>query len=357
MNQTQSAFDDFLLKAGSDLFQSYSNDREKEAGRKRIKQHINTASKLLQASDAGNLEHVLALVTLCHAYKALAVFDWNWETKIDLDAFRQFIECLTILGEISNLSEKSKSYIAEQRLWACERYRRALSEQDDETIDHLSVDTLDDIVDQDFVKVVAAKSRIIHSEKVEDVLYHALYERRVGTKVNMDAAPLESWWRDDVDDRSIFLLRKIRLGKDFYSISIWQWQFETMLRSIATSFQSENCKCIIERIAMKQNIFSAHKSGKFRRPKMDERVFWLRCWRTQYYEGFRVYAAAIALKREFVETIIAAPIPDSEKRKALCHLRPLTVFSAGAMKTYQDHLKLAIKPEIYQHIISGCMLK
>jgi hypothetical protein len=357
MNQTQKAFDDFLLKTGSDLFQSYSNDREKEESRQRIVGHIKTASKFLQASDAKSLEHVLALVTLCHAYKALAVFDWNWETKIDLDALRQFIECLTILGDISNLSEKSKSYIAEQRLWACERYRRALSERDDETIDQFSVDILDDIVDQDFVKVVAEKSRIIHSEKVEDVLYHALYERRVGTKVNMDATPLESWWRDDVDDRSVFLLRKIRLGKDFYSNSIWQWQFETMLRSIATSFQNESCKFIVERIAMKQKIFSAHKSGKFKRPKMDERVFWLRCWRTQYYRGFRVYAAAIALKRDFVETIIAAPIPDSEKLKALCHLRPLTVFSTGAMKTYEDHLKLTIKPEIYQHIISECMLK
>ena len=357
MNQTQNAFDDFLLKAGSDLFQSYSNDHEKEEGRKRIKQHIKTASKLLQASDEGALEHVLALVTLCHAYKALAVFDWNWETKIDLDALRQFIECLTLLGDVSNLSEKSKSYIAEQRLWACERYRRALSEQDDETIDQLSVDTLDDIVDQDFVRVVAAKSRIIHSEKVEDVLYHALYERRVGTKTNMDAAPLESWWYDNVDDRSVFLLRKIRLGKDFYSSSIWQWQFETMLCSIVTSFQSEACKVTVDRIAMKQNILSAHKCGKFKRPKMDEKVFWLRSWRTQYYKGFRVHAAAIALKRDLVENIIAAPIPDSEKLKALFHLRPLTVFSEGAMKTYQDHLKLTTKPEIYQHIISGCMLK
>ncbi len=357
MNQTDSVFENFLLQAGSDLFKHYHNDKAKAAGRLTIKAHIKMASQYLQITEAESVEHYFTLVTLCHAYKALALYDWNWETKVGLDTLRQFIECLTILGCASKLSKKSKSYIAEQRLWACERYRRALSKQNDQSQNLLSNQDLDDLVDQDFVKVVHAHSHLVKSDVIEDVLYHALFERRIGTKTEMDAAPIEDWWRDDVDDRSIFLLRKIRLGQDFYSIEIWQWEFETMLRSIAKDFGSQSSQILINRIASRQGILSAHKSGKFKQPNMDAKVFWLRCWRTQYYKGYRVYAAAIVLQRKLVEAIISAPIPDKEKQKALCHLRPVTVFTKANMKTYQEHLKLTTDPEIYQHIISGCMLK
>ncbi len=358
MNEIESAtFEDFLLQAGSDLFKRYSNDREKEKRRKLIQNHIKTASQFLKNSKVDSEEHTLALATLCHAYKALGLYDWNWETVINLAALRQSLECFTILSGASNISESSAAYIAEQRLWLCDRYKRALSKQNDTSADVLSVKELDHIIDQDFVKVVAAKSLIAKSDDVTDVLFHALYERRVGTKTKMDTTPLADWWRDDVDDRSIFLLRKIRIGKDFYSTEIWQWQFEEMLRSIVEQFGNENYRLIIDRISLSQCIFSDHIKPKFKRPEMDEKVFWLRCWRTQYHKSYRVYAAALARKRDFVETIIVAPIPDEEKRKALSQLRPLTVFSAGAMKTYKDYMKLTTDAEIYQHIIPECMHK
>jgi len=358
MNETERAdFDNFLLQAGNDLFKRYSNDSEKEKGRKIIQAHIKTASQFLKRSNVDNVEHSLALVVLCQAYKALGLYDWNCETVINLAALRQSLECFTILSDTSNASENLKAYIAEQRLWLCDRYKRALAKQNNSSPDILSIKELDHIIDQDFVKIVAAKSRITNSDDIKDVLFHALYERRVGTKTKMDALPLADWWCENVDDRTIFLLRKIRNGNDFYSTEIWQWQFEEMLRSVAKQFGTDNYRFIVDRISSKQCIFSAHTKPKFKRPEMDEKVFWLRCWRTQYYKGFRVYAAALARKRGFVETIIAAPIPDEEKHRALSQLRPLTVFSAGAMKTYKDYMKLTTDVEIYQHIIPECMRK
>ena len=272
------AFEDFLLQTGSDLFKRYSNDREKEKGRKLIQNHIKTASQFLKKSEIDSEEHTLALVTLCHAYKALGLYDWNWKTVINLAALRQSLECFTILSGVSNVSESSAAYIAEQRLWLCDRYRQALVKQNDLLPDIFSLKELDDIIDQDFVKVVAAKSRIANSDDVIDVLFHALYERRVGTKIKMEALPLADWWRDDVDDRAIFILRKIRNGSGFYSTEIWQWQFEEMLRSIAKQFGTDTYRFIVDRISSKQCIFSAHTKQKFKRPEMDEKVFWLRCW-------------------------------------------------------------------------------
>jgi len=358
MSETERvAFEDFLLQTGSDLFKRYSTDCEKEIGREIIQAHIKTASQFLQSSEVDSVEHTLALATLCHTYKVLGLYDWNWKTVINLGALRQSLECFTIFSGTSKLSENSKAYIAEQRLWLCDRYKRALLKQKDSSPDVLSIKELDHIIDQDFVKVVAAKSRVAKSDDITDVLFHALYERRVGTKTKMDAMPLANWWHEDIDDRSLRLLKGIRIGRDVYSTEIWQWQFEEMLRSIAEQFGSDNYRLLLDRIASKQCVFSPHVKRKFKRPEMDERVFWLQCWRTQYYKGYRVYAAALARKRGFVESIIAAPIPDKEKRKALSHLRPLTVFSKGAMKTYEDYMKVTTDPEIYQHIIPECMHK
>jgi len=113
------AFEKFLLQAGSDLFKRHYNEGEKAKGREKIKAHIKIASQFMQASDIESAEHTLALATLCHAYKALALYDWNWESKIDLTLLRQSIDCFTILGRSIYMSKKTKAYIAEQRLWLC----------------------------------------------------------------------------------------------------------------------------------------------------------------------------------------------------------------------------------------------
>jgi len=249
MNQMQTAFEDFLLQAGNDLFKRYHSDAEREQGRQLIKTHIETASQFLKNSDVNSMEHSLALVVLCHAYKANGVYDWDLKTVINFAALRQSLECFTILSDTSNISENVRTYIAEQRLWLCNRYKRTLAKQNDKLPDILSLKQLDRIIDQDFVKIVAAKSRIANSDDVTDVLSHALYERRVGTKSKIDAAPITNWWQDDVADRSIFLLRKIRIGADFYSTEIWQWQFEAMLRAITKQFGSETYRLVIDRIA------------------------------------------------------------------------------------------------------------
>jgi len=340
MNETERAdFQDFLLQAGHDFFKRYHSDAEREQGRKVIKAHINTASQFLKDTEVDSVEHSLVLVVLCHAYKALGVYDWNLKTVINFAALRQSLECFAILSDTSNISETVKANIAEQRLWLCDRYKRALAKQNDSSPDILRLKQLDRIIDHDFVKVVAAKSCIVNFDDVTDVLSHALYERRLGTKSKIDAAPITDWWQNDVDDRSIFLLRKIRIGADFYSTEIWQWQFETMLRTIAKQFGSQTYRLVIDRIAAAQSIFSAHKGRKFKRPEMDEKVFWLRCWRTQYYKGFRTYSAAIARERKIVEAIISSSLSHSAKQTALMELRPILLGAKSFLKAQKDHLR------------------
>lgn len=209
----------------------------------------------------------------------------------------------------------------------------------DQLPDILSIKELDRTIDQDFVKVVTAKSRIANSDDVTDVLYHALYERCLGTKSKIDAAPITNWWKDNIEDRSIFLLRKIRIGADFYSTEIWQWQFETMLRAITKQFGNETYRLVIARMAAAQSIFSAHKGRKFKRPEMDEKVFWLRCWRTQYYKGFRTYSAAIAREPNIVDAIISSSLSHSTKQTALMELRPLLLGAKSFLKAQKDQLR------------------
>lgn len=350
-----SGFDDFLLQAGCELFQSYRADNERIKGKQVIEGHIKQAAQYLQETEPYSLEHTLALIVLCHAYKARGMYDWNRESLIDLATLRQSIECFSILSQNASLSEMTIAYIAEQRLWLCERYKLISSQQKTKRPDMLSVKILDQLIDQDFVKVVAAKSQIEKSEKTKDVLFNALCERRLGTKTKTDAAPFSEWWRDDVEDRALFLLRKIRTGADIYSTEIWQWQFETMLRSIADQSGGLNHQLVIDRIASKQNILSAHKGRKFKRPDMDAKVFWIRCWRTQCHKGFRVYSAAIAREPRLVEAIIKAQMSDDRKRWALMQLGHLTIGSKASMKTYKEYLELRLEPKIYQDIISGCM--
>ncbi len=340
MNETErAAFQDFLLQAGNDLFKRYHSDAEREQGRQLIKTHIKMASQFLKSSDVNSVEHSLALVVLCYAYKANGVYDWNLKTVINLAALRQSLECFTILSDTSNISENVKANIAEQRLWLCDRYKRALAKQNDSSPDILSLKELNHIIDQDFVKIVAAKSCIANSDDVTDVLYHALYERRLGTKSKIDAAPITDWWQNDVDDRSIFLLRKIRIGADFYSTEIWQWQFEAMLRAITKQFGNETYRLVVDRIAVGQSIFSAHKGRKFKRPEMDEKVFWLRCWRTQYHKGFRTYSAAIAREPKIVEAIISSSLSHSAKQTALMELRPVLLGAKSFLETQKDQLR------------------
>lgn len=340
MNETErAAFQDFLLQAGNDIFNRFHSDEEREQAQQLIKTHIKTASQFLKDTNIDSVEHSLALVVLCHAYKALGVYDWNLRTVINLVALRQSFECFTILSDTSNISENVRAYIAEQRLWLCNRYKRALAKQNDKLPDILSLKQLDRIIDQDFVKIVAAKSRITNSDDVTDVLSYALYERRLGTKSKIDTAPITDWWKDDVADRSIFLLRKIRKGADFYSPEIWQWQFETMLRAITKQFGNETYRLVIARMASAQCIFSAHKGRKFKRPEMDEKVFWLRCWRTQYYKGFRTYSAAIAREPQIVDAVISSSLSHSAKQTALMELRPILLGAKSFLKTQKDHLR------------------
>jgi len=340
MNETErAAFQDFLLQAGNDLFKRYHSDAEREQGRQLIKTHIETASQFLKNSDVNSVEHSLALVVLCHAYKAIGVYDWNLKTVINFAALRQSLKCFAILSDTSNTSENAKANIAEQRLWLCDRYKRALAKQNNQLTDILSIKELDRIIDQDFVKIVAAKSCITNSDDITDVLYHALYERRLGTKSKIDASSIPNWWKNDVDDRSIFLLRKIRIGADFYSTEIWQWQFEAMLRAITKPFRNETYRLVIDRIAAAQSIFSAHKGRKFKRSEMDEKVFWLRCWRTQYYKGFRTYSAAIARERKIVDAIILSPLSYSAKQTALMELRPILLGAKSFLEAQKDHLR------------------
>ena len=340
MNETERAdFQDFLLRAGNDLFKRHHSDAEREQGRQIIKTHIKTASQFLKDTNIDSVEHSLALVVLCHAYKAFGMYDWNLKTVVNFAAIRQSLECFTILSNTSHTSEKMKAYIAEQRLWLCDRYKHALVKQNDSSPDILSIKELDHIIDQDFVKVVAAKSCIANSDDVTDVLYHALYERRLGTKSKIDAAPITDWWKDDIADRSIFLLRKIRIGADFYSTEIWQWQFETMLRATIKQFGNEAYRLVIDRIAAAQSIFSAHKGRKFKRPEMDEKVFWLRCWRTQYHKGFRTYSAAIARQPKIVDAIISSSLSNSDKQTALMELRPILLGAKSFLEAQKDHLR------------------
>ena len=164
-------------------------------------------------------------------------------------------------------------------------------------------------------------------------------DSRLGTKSKIDTAPITDWWKDDVADRSIFLLRKIRKGADFYSPEIWQWQFETMLRAITKQFGNETYRLVIARMASAQCIFSAHKGRKFKRPEMDEKVFWLRCWRTQYYKGFRTYSAAIAREPQIVDAVISSSLSHSAKQTALMELRPILLGAKSFLKTQKDHLR------------------
>lgn len=322
------------------MYRSYSDRADREQIRQEIEDNIETANTLLQSTELNTLEHTLTLGLLCHTYKALGMYDWNYSQQTDLPALRQSIECFTLLGFHPRLSDKCLGMIAEQRLWLCNRYKRILLKRQPSQHSNqaFTIKELDEIIDRDFAVVVAAKSNLTTSIAVEDVLYFALFEKRIGSKTKTDDAPLLDWWQDDVSDRAIMLLRAIRLGTDIYSVNIWQWQGEQLLKSISSSYGDDKYQTVLDRIVRRQNKLSEHAGRKFERPDMDEKVFWLRSWQTQYYKGYRVYSAALAQKRSVIEVIIDAPTSKQNKQSALMKLRPLVLGAKSSRQTYIEEL-------------------
>lgn len=337
--KTQEQFADFLWETGvalhahsTNLFGATFEQQDWLRGK------IKKMRVWLKATEPDHPVHHMALLLLCHAYFALFRFGWNKDIPNSHKPLRQAIETVDLLEGLtrSRNSAHLTDHLVFLRYLFCGRYSRlAVYSSGYRDLDLSGYDDL----------LVAAGQYLSHTEQPffladkthdEIVLYnriraHLIYPLR--RHIPTLAAPMSDWWANGVEDHYIQLLRAARMKCGDGCKLLWQWHLTDVLKQFLNAENEAILRPAINRLVPVGQNFGG-KVPKTGISNKNEKLYWASTKYSIEYRGYRVFAAALATRRNWLDLIISNhELSRQQKLGLLVAIEPFCGLSRGAVKS------------------------
>jgi len=339
--ETQAEFADFLWDTGASLhahstklFGTHPEHRDW------LRAKIKELHFWLQATETNHPIHCMTLLLLSHAYFALFRLGWNNDNPNSHKPLRQAIETVDLLERTTRKRENTHltDHLRFLRYLFSGRYGR-LAVYSPRLYGHIDLSGYEDLMAADKQYLSHTEQPFTLADKSHDeiVLYnriraHLIYPQK--KHVPVLAAPMSDWWANDVEDQYVQLLRAARMRSGDGCKLLWQWHLTDVLKQFLDAENEAVFRPVINRLAQLGCTYFGGKVPKSGISTKNEKLYWATTKYSIEYRGYRVFAAALATRRNWLDQIISSPeLSRKQKLELLATIEPFCGLSRGAVKS------------------------
>lgn len=336
--QTQAQFADLLWEIGEPLHANHYLNKDMVAEHRTwLMAKIEDLRGWLRRTEPGDPIHQMSLLVLCHAYFSVFRCDWNYDDPESYRPLRQAIETVNLL-EVATRRRRNAhltDHLCFLRYFMCGRYSclKAYSYKF-KKLDLSQYDALM-IADKQYLSHVEAP--IVFADKtLDEIILRNRIKARLffpDRHIGRMATPMKDWWADGVEDRYIQLLRSARIRTDGGSQLLWQWHLTDALSQFLSPQNEQTLRPTINRLARLGSNGFGGKVPKSGISDKNVKLYWASTRYSLEYRGYRVFAAALATRRNWLDQIIThKDLSRAQKQELLVAIEPFCGLSRGAVK-------------------------